>query len=149
MTNPKAFTAVAAEWQMYLPLAAIVAPAVVGGCWLLRRAGTAYPPWKLFNRWAAMAAVIVALMTGAFGIAKGSRLAAYRDPLVLCHGTLASQPDNCVAPISMAEKALELARAQGLANLAQRLGKWLTSDRLQQKGSPGRATPSETVGASP
>jgi tetratricopeptide (TPR) repeat protein len=80
-------TEVAAERRMYLPLAALVTLAVVGGYSLLERV----PQRRQF------AAALAAALTLCFGLVGAQRLEAYRDPVVLWEDTLAKQPENAMA----------------------------------------------------
>ncbi len=94
-------TEVAAERRMYLPLAALIALAVVGGYWQIRRLmqpSAAVGKRTVFDRrpQLIMGAAAVALAV-VFSVASASRATEYNDPIQLWQSALASQPDNCVA----------------------------------------------------
>jgi tetratricopeptide (TPR) repeat protein len=95
-------TEIAAERRMYLPLAALVAAAVVGGCAVWRRA--ALP--KVAMCALALVLVLVASLVSA------RRLAAYGDPVVLWKDVLVHQPGDFIAHNNFGKALLETDRPE-------------------------------------
>jgi tetratricopeptide (TPR) repeat protein len=99
-------TEVAAERRMYLPLAALVALAVVGGYSLARRAfcrPAADTRRSAGNRAAmALVAALSLVLAGVYGAVDAHRLAAYQDVIGLWRGTIAHQPHSHFAHHNLA-----------------------------------------------
>ena len=94
-------TELAAERRMYLPLAALMALAVVGGYALAARSGQPAPTKNRRRATvrpvaAALVAIVLALAV-VYSVASAQRLAAYRDPQMLWQQVVAVQPQNHVA----------------------------------------------------
>ncbi len=109
-------TEVAAERRIYLPLAALVALAVVGGYWLVR--------WSMRPVAAAgksifvarrpefvMGAVAVALAV-VFAVASASRAEVYNNPIQLWQSALATEPADCVAQNNLGSALAQSGRTQ-------------------------------------
>jgi protein O-mannosyl-transferase len=102
------FDEVAAERRMYLPLAAIVALAVVGGYALLVRLATRTSSPAAVPRWSLVAlGTLAATVAVVFVTLDARRLALYQDPLLLWQDAERWQPDNAMvqANIGMALNA--------------------------------------------
>lgn len=97
-------TEIAAERRMYLPLAALVVLAVVGGYRLLQLAGR-----RIESHWPLWGVGLLALVLAVvFGVADIRRIAMYYDPIALWQENVALQPYNHVAQLNL---AIELSAA--------------------------------------
>jgi len=109
-------TEVAAERRMYLPLAALVAIAVVGGYELARRiADRPAPRARVASRsgMPLMAVVVAALLLACIASAVSARrLAVYNEPLELWQDALAFQPDSPLVRINLGITLIACGRAQ-------------------------------------
>ena len=106
-------TEVAAERRMYLPLAALVALAVVGGYVVLRRA---------FGLRAALACIVTAvtLLACAGGIVGAKRLVAFDDELTLWQDVLTHDPANAKAQYNVGTVYLERKQPQSAVKYFER-----------------------------
>jgi tetratricopeptide (TPR) repeat protein len=91
-------TEIAAERRMYLPLAALVALAVIGSFWLLERVSTrTQAGWPL-----KVVGTLAVLLSVAYGIGAARRIATFHDPVALWRENVELQPYNHVAQMNLA-----------------------------------------------
>jgi cytochrome c-type biogenesis protein CcmH/NrfG len=91
-------TEIAAERRMYLPLAALVALAVVGSNWLLVHIAK-----RPNDRWPLVAVGASAILVAAlYAVKTARRVETFRDPIALWQENVALQPYNHVAQMNLA-----------------------------------------------
>jgi tetratricopeptide (TPR) repeat protein len=118
-------TEVAAERRMYLPLAALVALVVVGGCYLLQRlAGAVAGDRSIANtrRWP-VGATVAAALCWALPLSAVSvrRVEAYQDNVTIWSDAAAIQPENTVVRTNLGLALFDAGEALGAIDQFQRV----------------------------
>ena len=107
-------TEVAAERRMYLPLAALLALAVVAVYWLVQQAAS-------LRRWSgAIVGVVGVCVAVVLGTVSVHRLAAYHDVLALWQDNLIHQPDDVISYNNLAITLANLGRPQEAIELLEK-----------------------------